>query len=268
MDLKKNIFISVPIDYLKRERELIEKYRFNLELKIFSNHLDLYSLKNYLEFKKILEDLNIRCTFHAPFINMDPGSFDRKIRKVVEDRYLKVLDLACLFKPENIVYHTGYFEVIHSWFYYRWIDESMRTWNRVLNFAKKIKQKFSLENVFDPDTSNIEIFLERINSDLCGLCFDVGHYNVYSKDSIDKWFEKFRDKIFEVHIHDNDGTFDWHKAVGEGKIDFYNLFKLILKFCPDAILTLEAHTKERMLSSYNNTLRIIEEVHESSNSES
>jgi len=258
--MKDNIFISIPVEYLEHEIRLIKKYKFNLELKIFSNHLDSLSLYDFIALYENIKSLNLRLSIHAPFIDMSPGSFDEKIRKVTLERFLKVLDIAAIFKPENIIFHTGYIDAIQGWFFDMWIDESYKTWKIIIDYCKKLHQKISIENVFEKNTVVHERLLKKIKSKLIGVCFDVGHHNVFGEIELEKWFKKFRDKIFEVHIHDNDGTFDWHKAVGEGNIDFYKIFKLIKKYCPEALLTLEAHDKDTMLKTYENVIKILEKI--------
>jgi len=258
--MKDNVFVSVPVEYFFDEIELITKKRFNVEIKIFAYHLDEYKFYDFVKLSKIVKDLDLRCTIHAPFMDLSPGSFDKKIRKVALDRFEKTIDIAGLIEPENIVFHTGFFKPIHSWFKERWFNESMKTWEEVFSYCKKVNLKFSFENVFDEDTKIIEMFIKKFNSNLVGVCFDIGHFNVFAKNSIDEWFEKFKDKIFEIHIHDNNGEKDWHWAVGDGKIDFFMLFNLVKKYCKDAILTLEAHDKETMLKSYKKVKEIIDKI--------
>ena len=90
----------------------------------------------------------------------------------------------------------------------------------------------------------------------------MGHHNVFSKHDLEIYFKTFADNIFEIHLHDNDGDFDWHKAVGEGSIDFMKVFSLIKKYAPDAILTLEPHDKETLFKSLENVKKILTEFKE------
>jgi len=50
----------------------------------------------------------------------------------------------------------------------------------------------------------------------------------------------------EIHIHDNHGLTDEHLPPGEGQIDFELLFKLLKRFAPDALWTIEAHSQDRL----------------------
>ena len=256
--MEKELFISVPINYLDDEKELIEKYRFNLELKIFGHDLDAVTFHKFYQWSNFIKNLEIKYTFHAPFIDLSPGAFDEKIRKVTEERFIKILDLAVLFKPENIVFHPGFNEIIHGQFFDLWIERATITWKNILEYAKKVNVRFSFENIFEKDTRLLEKLLEITESSITGICLDAGHHNVFSKKPIIEYFQKFNEKIFELHIHDNDGTFDWHKAVGDGNIDFKNIFKLAFRYCPEAIITLEPHDKETLFKSLENTKRILE----------
>jgi sugar phosphate isomerase/epimerase len=50
------------------------------------------------------------------------------------------------------------------------------------------------------------------------LCLDVGHAN--TNEGSTKYIEKFADKIVCVHIHDNNGKYDEHLAIGTGTINW------------------------------------------------
>lgn len=51
-----------------------------------------------------------------------------------------------------------------------------------------------------------------------GVCFDVGHYHVHFKDEFD--FEKIKNRVFAVHLHDNDQTDDQHLLPYDGTLDW------------------------------------------------
>jgi sugar phosphate isomerase/epimerase len=260
--MTENLFISVPIEYVETEKELIEKYRFNLELKIFSYHLDELRLNYFSDAAEFVKDLGIRVTFHAPFVDLSPGGFDEKVRKVSEERFMEVLDYAVLFNPENIVVHPGFNEIIHGQFFDIWKERSEITWKKVFKYAENINVKISFENIFEHDARVLETLLGLADSELAGICIDVGHHNVFSKKPLVEYFEKFGEKIFEVHLHDNNGDFDWHKAVGEGSINFYQVFDFVKKYCPNTILTLEPHDKETLFKSLKNVTEILEHYKE------
>ena len=50
------------------------------------------------------------------------------------------------------------------------------------------------------------------------VCFDIGHANTAGQ--IDAMIDLFRDRIANIHIHDNLGDRDAHLTIGDGNIDF------------------------------------------------
>ncbi|PLX88553.1 MAG: AP endonuclease, partial [Desulfuromonas sp.] len=53
-------------------------------------------------------------------------------------------------------------------------------------------------------------------------------------------------RIIHLHLHDNTGKGDEHRPVGEGDIDFDQLFSLIHRLDTTPSMTLEAHTLEEL----------------------
>ena len=255
--MEDNIFISVPINYLETEKELIEKYKFNLELKIFSYDIDELHLKSFIDMAEFKNQLGLRVTIHAPFVDLSPGGFDERIRQVTEERFMRVLDMAALFKPENVVFHPGFNEIIHGQFFDIWEERSKITWSKIVKYAEELNQRISFENIFEKDTRVLEILLEITDSSVTGVCIDVGHHNVFSKTPLEQYFKTFKEKVFEVHLHDNDGDFDWHKAIGDGSIDFKNVLNLIKAYSPNTLLTLEPHDKDTLFKSLSNFREIL-----------
>lgn len=74
----------------------------------------------------------------------------------------------------------------------------------------------------------LEYVTENIKNKNIGICFDSGHYHAHFDDDFD--FSKFKDRIFAVHLHDNDKSADQHLIPFEGTIDWNKIIKE-LKLC-------------------------------------
>jgi sugar phosphate isomerase/epimerase len=79
-----------------------------------------------------------------------------------------------------------------------------------------------------------------MNSENFGLCFDTGHFNLFSKVSLLKWLKMIKPFIVELHLHDNLRHSDRHLAIGDGDFDFSTLFSELKG--KDCVYTLEAHS--------------------------
>ena len=70
----------------------------------------------------------------------------------------------------------------------------------------------------------IRNIIDTVNLPNVKFILDFGHANV-SEFPIESYIDLLKDKLFHLHIHDNDGTRDQHKPLGTGNIPFKKLFK-------------------------------------------
>lgn len=97
----------------------------------------------------------------------------------------------------------------------------LRRLREIIDYAKKLNIKVAFENT--KIKGYLEYVLGNIDNDNAGLCFDSGHYHAHFNDELD--FSKFKDRIFCVHLHDNDGTSDQHLLPFDGTLDWDKVIK-------------------------------------------
>lgn len=93
---------------------------------------------------------------------------------------------------------------------------------RIVDYAEKLGIKIAFENtkIF----GYLEYVFDHIKNENIGICYDSGHCHCHFDDKFD--WEKFKNKIFAVHLHNNDksddlhllpfdkiGTIDWKKVM-------------------------------------------------------
>ena len=86
----------------------------------------------------------------------------------------------------------------------------------IVNYAKELDIKVAFENT--KIKGYLEYVIENIKDDNVGICFDAGHYHVHFDDEFN--FELFKNRIFAVHLHDNDKSDDLHLLPFDGTIDW------------------------------------------------
>lgn len=89
---------------------------------------------------------------------------------------------------------------------------------KIVEYAKKQNVKIAFENT--KIKGYLEYVLGNIQDENVGLCFDSGHYHVHFKDEFN--FEFFKDRVFAVHLHDNDQSDDLHLLPYDGTLDWDN----------------------------------------------
>lgn len=102
---------------------------------------------------------------------------------------------------------------------------------KLVEYGEKIGVRIAFENV------ELEKYLSSINdniqSDNLGICFDIGHCNLFFGGEIDT--DKYKNRVFAIHLHDNfkekddhnlpfDGTVDWDRAIKQLKELNYNSY--------------------------------------------
>lgn len=115
---------------------------------------------------------------------------------------------------------------------------------KVTQYAKKLGVKVAFENT--KLKGYLEYVLDNIKDDNVGICFDAGHYHVHFNDKFD--FEFFRDRIFAVHLHDNDKSGDLHLLPFDGTIDWKYVMSKLKENNYNGPVTLELAYKDTYLN--------------------
>ncbi len=87
---------------------------------------------------------------------------------------------------------------------------------KIVEYAKMLNVRVAFENT--KIKGYLEYVLENIKDSNVGICFDAGHYHVHFDDEFN--FNLFKDRIFAVHLHDNDKTDDLHLLPYDGTINW------------------------------------------------
>jgi sugar phosphate isomerase/epimerase len=244
------IFINVPFKMIEANIERIKGLDVGIEVYAENNILDDLDMGDAKELGKRLRDSGIMCTAHAPFMDLSPGGYDRRIRALSKDKIKKAIEMAHRLNAINIVCHPGY----NKWFYdgneQLWLDNSVETWSDILSEANG-GPVILLENIFEeiPDTL-IALFGYFKDKDLC-FCFDSGHFNLFSKVPLDAWLIPLKSRIREMHLHDNHGSSDEHLPIGGGTFPFREL-RAFVKQLNGVIYTSEFHRESHAIESIKN----------------
>jgi len=251
------VHVHVPfIDFGKYE-PILREHRLSVELYIGSQAVDsiteedLHAVKDNMDWEHTL-------SIHGPFMDLSPGAIDAKIAATSLERYLQVISMAEILRPEVVVFHSGYEKWKYAGEINLWLDKSLSTWRAVMERAEKCGVRVAIENIVDERPDHLRLLAERMDHPLFGLCLDVGHREIFSELPIAEWVSGMHPYIFELHLHDNMGGSDEHKPIGEGRIDFRSLFsKLEELHAPGPVHTLEAHSAVEALLSLENLKKYI-----------
>ena len=133
--------------------------------------------------------------------------------------------------------------IIHPTFQYEKQDLSeigISRIKRLIKYAESIDVKVAYENV--ELNGYLEYIIENINSNNLGICFDCGHCHLFYEGKFD--VNKFKNKVFAIHLHDNFKIKDNHNLPFDGTVDWKKTIKQIVDMNYDGYIVIE--------SGYNN----------------
>lgn len=103
--------------------------------------------------------------------------------------------------------------------------------------------RICVENLFDMPREYVEEMWDWVirtyPAEYMGVCFDSGHANMIWRDEAASMIEKYRERIFAVHLHDNFGAVDYHMIPGEGNICWEKIMRVLCKSVYELPLILE-----------------------------
>ncbi len=248
-------FVHVPYDTIDTYLSFIRKETLNLEIYFGSRSFDTLTTEDIVHLEKKL-DYGPGLTIHAPFMDLSPGAVDLNIRDVTIKRFLGVLDVAEVLKPEVIVFHSGYDKWRFNNKVHIWLENSLQTWAPINKRALDIGVRIAIENIFEDEPNNLKMLAEAMDSDNFGICFDTGHFNLFSRLTLKEWLGIIKPYIKELHLHDNLKEGDDHLPIGDGSFDFVQLFDEMKG--TDCAYTIEAHSVEgvkQSLDRFNEFIR-------------
>jgi sugar phosphate isomerase/epimerase len=248
------VHAHIPFRRIPEYIDAIKQHSLDLEIYFGSEVLDSVSLSEIAGLKKKL-DYNPDLSIHAPFMDLSPGAVDSMVRRATMERFRQILDVAEILGPKTVVFHSGYEKWKYALNVDLWLEKSLLTWRQVDERAAGIGVKVAVENIFEDEPSNLKLLMENMNSANFGICFDTGHFNLFSKLPIEEWIEPLNPHIIELHLHDNDRTSDQHLPIGEGTFDFGKFFALLRN--RNCVCTIESHTQENVFRSMESLKRFL-----------
>ena len=107
----------------------------------------------------------------------------------------------------------------------------------ICDYAQSLDVKVAFENT--KIKGYLDYVIENIKNDNVGICFDSGHYHAHFNDELD--FNKFKNRIFAVHLHDNDQSDDLHLLPFDGTLNWNETIRKLKESNYEGPVTLEIH---------------------------
>jgi sugar phosphate isomerase/epimerase len=251
---RERFFVLMTYDILWKNLDFIASERINCSLYV-SGHdiLDRYRREDIIILKDFFNKHELRVIVHGPFVDLNPGSLDRKIRHVSLERFVEALEFALLIGSPCITIHSGFRKKPYLKKYYsEWMDNSATMWKEFVDIARRGKINVNIENAFEATPKPLLELVEKVNAPNFKICFDAGHYNAFSDcPPLEALAMIPPRQLGEIHLSDNDGSDDQHLPLGEGTIDIDALLSKVEALKIEPLITLEPRDMEGAVKDFS-----------------
>ncbi|HSV96307.1 MAG TPA: TIM barrel protein [Spirochaetota bacterium] len=239
------VFICMPVRRLDEGMlELVEQYRFNLEIGIDHYALDRFPSAYFADLAYRLKRAGIDMTVHAPFHELFPGAPDRLVREAAIMRLDAAFDLMADFSPRSVVMHLNHENRRFGFVADDWFAHIVPAIERYAGLSRDMGAILVLENVYEESPRAMVRVLDALGDRGVFHCIDVGHLNAFSETKLEDWLAATGPFVRQFHLHDNDGSGDAHGPIGTGAVRFDLVADFIGGLDVRPLITLEPHTAE------------------------
>jgi len=252
-----NIFVHIPFRDREKYLPLAIREGLNPEFYLPYGELDSVNRNDLSSLKSALNEAGLSCSVHGPYGDLCIGASDPKIKAVTKERIIQAVHVASSLQARTLVLHPGYEPFKYDYIKERWLNNCVDLLNELGDIAGEMGVVFALENTFEETPDILHSLVSRLDSDIFGHCFDIGHFNILGKCELLKWLSKIGSRLLEIHLHDNNGRTDEHNAIGDGNVDFKGLFRILSDLQVEPMLTIESHDAEKVLRSVSRLKAIL-----------
>lgn len=176
---------------------------------------------NYLDHPEIADRFGLKIEHaHIPYYGANSIWYDNLDGESLFRQYIDDMKNASLSGIDTLVVHP--FEKIKP-------DTNkdhlcLERFRKLGDYASKYDVKLAVENLADNEV--LKKILNYADNPFIGLCFDSGHNNIVAHNDF-SLLSDYRDKIYALHLHDNDGQEDLHRLPFEGNLDWEQFISAI-----------------------------------------
>jgi sugar phosphate isomerase/epimerase len=201
-------------------------------------------------YRRLLRDVPGKLSMHGPFMDMAPGSPDRRINQIVTERYQHAIRIGAELGIELVVFHANFIALIHTLEYRMgWHNRNVYFWGSLADYARQYGLTIAVENAWEFDPTIIGDVVKEIAHPNLRCCLDVGHAHLFSDMPLEDWLNALNSMIAHIHLNNNDGKIDIHMGLAHGVMDMHKVLKQLRALPSQPSITLEMDEVDFMIES-------------------
>ncbi|TIH17083.1 sugar phosphate isomerase/epimerase [Marinifilum sp. JC120] len=249
-------YVNLPLRYIYNSPEYLDFFIENSiqpELGLDCLGDECLSMDWLMAIRDRLDEAELGCTVHLPFLDLKPSSLNPAIRNASIDTLHTAFELAKVFSPKRMVMHPSFTSWLEPPLFERAYVNCVEGIRRLSNLWPD-HPPLCLENTYEFTPEPIVRLVKDLGRENIGICFDLGHWHSFSKGyehgDFDLWFDAFAPHIKHLHLHDNHGSKDEHLALGQGSMNWDYIVTRTAELDPMPTFTLEPHNRDDFTLTY------------------
>ncbi len=238
---------------LPRYRDWLLRAQRDLELQdaVDARHFDRGTWRALArDIRAMLDGYTGRLSIHGPFVDLTIAPYDPKIAAVVVERLLQGIDFAQAVGASQMVLHSPFISFNREPTPPTHLYEQARdVLADVVEQAEQANCTLVIENVFSKRPAYHAGFVRAFGSEFVRASVDTGHARLAQTGGgppPDAWLKAMGDLLAHVHLNDNAGQVDNHRAAGDGDIDWQAVFAVLAARVPTPRLIIETLTPDNI----------------------
>lgn len=189
--------------------------------------------------REALSIADVDVSLHAPYHDVNIATFNERVRKEVKRQHKECIETANYLGANIVVIHPG-FVSSRKFRREKAFQKMIENLDRFCEIAEDFGVTLSIENLASKEKAmgvkipEIKRIINEVDRENLKVTLDIAHANTTEKGP-KTYAEELETHIEHLHVSDNVGT-DEHLSLGQGNIDFKNVFKEICPFEGMAII--------------------------------
>lgn len=247
-----------PEHSLEYGLQALESGLHGIEIQSCRSYRSQEEYNTYIGNTQVLLDKGVGLTVHAPIIDINLGSTNRRMRRLSMDHIFEAMELALRLGASVVVVHAGmgvFTMPPGSWSKGRFQDSYQTRQSRlskvhdlVVDSLREIADHYpgitiGLENLVYPHElyrfpEEMLALTTQVDRPNVGLTLDIGHAATVSQEAV-AFLREIKDELVHVHMHDNNGIRDEHLPLGKGQIDYRGFLAALSAIRYEGVVTFE-----------------------------
>ncbi|MBI0584822.1 MAG: sugar phosphate isomerase/epimerase [Methanomassiliicoccus sp.] len=172
------------------------------------------------EFLDLTPSYDLEFSAHAPMSDINIGSLNPRMREAALRELIAGLGGCHRLGMDVYTVHPAFMTPLGLVSREKVAETAKNSLRRLDDLSRDLGVRVALENMprspFATGTTP-EALTDLIEGTDLSICLDVGHAHTMG---LLPAFLPLKDRIINLHVHDNKGDFDAHLPIGEGTVDF------------------------------------------------